>query len=99
MDNSVQAGTHALHKLWYTQVLGKNLPSDLIISGDYKIMHKLTQAHRLLTVEQLLAKLRPTWDSGHFRSSHHLHTLGFCSPQMCPIIAEGLHPICQRART
>ncbi|MCH8184728.1 MAG: hypothetical protein IH862_01340 [Chloroflexi bacterium] len=64
LDNSVEAGTHALHKLWYTQVLGKNLPSDLIISGDYRIKHKLTQAHRLLTVEQLLAKLRPTWDSG-----------------------------------
>ncbi len=27
----------------------------------------------------------------HFRSSHHLRTIGFCSPQMCPTIAQGLH--------
>ena len=26
----------------------------------------------------------------HIRSSHHLHTLGVSSPQMCPIIAERL---------
>ena len=64
MDSTVEANDHAIHQLWYNHILGKPLPSDIVIKGDYKIEHGLRQGHRLLTVEQLLAKLRPTWDAG-----------------------------------
>ena len=47
LDNMVESGTHALHRLWHTKVLGMDLPSDLVISGDYRIEHMLRQAHRL----------------------------------------------------
>ena len=63
VDNDLERSTHAVHRLWFTQVLGKTLPSDLIITGDYRDEHRLTQIHRLLTLEGLLDKLRSTWDS------------------------------------
>ena len=63
LDTAVEARTHAIHKLWYTRILGKPLPSGIVIKGDYAIEHGLRQAHRMLVVEQLLAKLRPTWEA------------------------------------
>ncbi|MBI4298777.1 MAG: hypothetical protein HY666_03360 [Chloroflexi bacterium] len=63
LDHTVEDSNHAVHKLWYNHILGKALPSDLLITGAYKTEHVLRQAHRLLVLEQLISKLRPTWDT------------------------------------
>ena len=35
----------------------------------------------------------------HIRLPHHPHTLGFCPPQMCSIIAESVQSWCCLGRT
>ena len=61
LDSPIDAKHHPIHIVWYNHIVGKSLPHDLIVHGDSKIATDLRQGHRLLTLEQLLAKLRPTW--------------------------------------
>jgi|GEM_PF-5091763 len=59
--SALENNTHPIHKLWYEGVLERPLPSAMVIQGDNRIEHGLLSAHRILTLEFLVARLEASW--------------------------------------